>query len=160
MDEIQEVLTCFLTSEILWTIVSGVVVYALSQLLFELWIKPLQKYMDMKSRVSNLLVLYAPYYSDALQLSDENSANKKKEYELVSNETRKLAAEIRGFIEIMPMIHIGMPSKKKLYIASGKFIGLSNGLYKPYNINGRNSEVANDRNIKEIKENLHIFHYE
>lgn len=146
--------------EILWTILTSMVVYVLSQLLFELWIKPLQKYMDIKCRVSNLLVMYAPYYSNEIQLADENSYNKKKDYEIVSNETRKLAAEIREVIEIMPIIHMGIPSKKKLYEASRNLISLSNRLWKPYIINDRSSEAANKNNIKKIKENLDIFYYE
>lgn len=151
----KEVFISIFTSQPFWTIISGVVVFALSQYLMEVWIKPLQDYKKIKYEVAKLLVFNAPYYSNVLQLKDADEARKLK-YTSISEETRTLAAELRAYIELMPLVHPGIPSKKKLHNASAELIGLSNGLFKPYGISDNSSENANRENIENISRNLKL----
>ncbi|WP_316607199.1 hypothetical protein [uncultured Ruminococcus sp.] len=108
------------------TLLSGVIVFILGQILFTLWITPLQKYREIKQKIAYHLTYQARYYSDpALKVDKAN----RDELDKASNELRDIASELQGFIEIMPFIHIGIPSKNDLLETSKNLIGLSNGLF-------------------------------
>ena len=48
----KDVIISILTSQPFWTIISGVIVFAISQYLMEVWIKPLQDYIIIKKEKS------------------------------------------------------------------------------------------------------------
>lgn len=106
------------------TIISGVVVFIIGQYLFSMWIQPLQEYKKIRSKIAFCLTYYAQYYSNVKIVSDQDS-----EYNLGSDDIRKLASELRGFSETISFIHFGIPKKEKIFEASKKLIGLSNSFY-------------------------------
>lgn len=156
---ILESIKFVISSEVFWTIISGVVVFVLCQICVEIWLKPLQQYKKLRQSIATMLVGNAPLYSNALQLADTNKTEVLEKYEQVFSDTRKIAAELRGFIEIVPFFHLGIPSKRKLYEVSRELIGLSNGAYKPYKVNDRSVEQCNTEFITKIKKNLKIYGY-
>ena len=65
-------------SEMLITICSGVIVFALSQWLMEIWVKPLQEYKNLKRRIATVLVYNAQYWSNALSRTRTDETIKKE----------------------------------------------------------------------------------
>lgn len=155
----MQIIKTVITSDVFWTIISGVMVFVLGQVCVETWLKPLQRYKELRQTIATMLVENAPYYSNALQLADENPKEVCEKYNQVFAYTRNVAADLRGFIEVIPWIHIGIPSKKKLYEVSRELIGLSNGESKPYAVNDRSVEESNAESIVRIKKYLKIYGY-
>lgn len=104
------------------TVLTGVTVFVLGQIILEVWIKPTREYLMLKSKISFALVYYANFYSNPLV----NTKNNEK-YNKGSEEIRKLAAELEGYKQRKPIFTF--PRKKNLEIAIKELIGISNGFY-------------------------------
>lgn len=145
-------------SEMLITICSGVIVFALSQWLMEIWVKPLQEYKNLKRRIATVLVYNAQYWSNALSrtITDETI---KKEYSTAADDTRRLAAELKGYIELVPLIHPGIPNRTNLEEASSYLIGLSNGFYQLPEGSEDKSAHYNNQRIEKIKKLLKLYNH-
>lgn len=110
------------------TVLSGVLVYVISQLLLELYINPKKKYKELRERIIYLITLYCCYYHSPYNLLDENrNIRGKGEYEEASSEMRKIGAELAGYIGTIPRIR--KKKIKKLKEVVGAIIGISNGFY-------------------------------
>ena len=132
------------------TLLSGVIVFIVGQILFTIWIVPLQKYKEIKQTITYQLTYQACYYSDPAQTgsNSENHTN-------ASNSLRECAAKLQGFTEILSWPHIGIPSKKILFEASKDLIGLSNGLYSWKA--QKNSQINQNKKLLEnIKKRLNL----
>lgn len=144
---------------IIVTVVSGVLVFIVGQILTSVWLKPLQEYKEIKRKISYQLVFYANVYSNPIDLAKYKDSNSDAvlNYKSVSEELRKSASELAGFIEILSFIKIGIPKKKNLHNAYKNMIGLSNSLFLPYNCICDNEERRNiDEYVKNIKNALNI----
>ena len=53
-------------SSIIITVISGVLVFIIGQILKEIWLTPLQEYKKLKSKISFSLSYYAQYYSNVV----------------------------------------------------------------------------------------------
>lgn len=82
------------------TVISGVLVFAVSEYLREIWVAPLQEYRKIKQKISYLLSFNARCYSNVI---DPNHANKSlvSEYDKAAIELRDAACQLKGFIEII-----------------------------------------------------------
>lgn len=104
------------------TVISGVLVFALSEWLKEIWLTPLQNYKKLKAKVSWSLTMYACFYSNPVNSSDETERFT-DDYRNAQIELRYLASELRAFIETLSWCKIGIPPKKDIYDASANLIG-------------------------------------
>lgn len=125
------------------TIISGVFVFVLSQLFNEYRLKPIQKYKELRAKISYNLTLYANLYMNPVEYK---LVNAKEEINVASNELRQLAAEVDAMIELKPIFSPLIARKKVLADVSGNLIGLSNNLYSPH------PDIAIEQNEKRCKE--------
>lgn len=136
-------------SAIIVTVVSGVLVYIIGEMLQTIWLAPLQKYKEIKHDVAVALSSYAREYTNVIDFACAND-KQLEEYREVCDTLRKLSCEIKGFIETLSWFKVGIPSKKKLAEASDSLMILSNSLFSPYNTpptvqdGHENKETANE----------------
>ncbi len=141
------------------TVLSGVLVFVISEWMKEIWLTPLQNYKKLRGKVSKSLTMYACYYHNPVDIA--NHDNKlPDDYKTASEELRMLASELRAFIETLSWCKLGIPSKGELYDASAHLIGLSNSMMVPYNTH-LDMGIDNSReNENEVKRLLRIYKYE
>lgn len=121
----QSLLTCVIT------VISGVLVFIIGQYLLTIWVQPLQKYKEIRQKISYSLTYYAQYYSNVIDNAHGSLLEETSLYEKGGDEIRKLASELRGFSETISWFHLGIPNKKVLYETSSILIGLSNSFFSP-----------------------------
>lgn len=138
------------------TVLSGVIVFVVCEHLKEIWLKPLQEYRQLKRRVSYLLTNYANYYCNPIGCQTTD-VTKKEEYHKAAQEIREAACELRGFIEVLPRFHPGIPSPEKLFTATGDMIGLSNSFSSPGTEGYYDTILDNTRRRDIIRENLGFY---
>lgn len=112
-------------SETFWTIISGVLVFILSQILMEKVLKPREKFKNIKGKIFYLITLYANLIFNPCRLKDEDK-DIRNNYKEASIEIRKIASEFAGLIESHPIIC----KKKKYNDIVSNLIGISNGLFE------------------------------
>jgi hypothetical protein len=116
--------------QLLATILSGVVVYVLSQLYTEFVLRPIQEYKVLKAKVAKHLVLYACYYSNPQAIG---SSADFPAWKNAGDVTRELASEVAAFAEIKPLkifTLFSIPTKTKLTERATHLIGLSNSYFE------------------------------
>lgn len=118
-----EILKRLLTSSTFLTVVSGVLVFLFGQLFNEYFLKPIQKYKELKARIAYAMTYNAKYYSNPIKNTTPN-----ENYNNASAELSKLAAEVDAMIELNPLGNVFIPSSNRLTEVSKSLIGLSNGL--------------------------------
>ena len=139
------------------TVASGVIVFVICQYLVIVLLQPIQRYKELKEKVSFYLVKYANMYSNPINTNDRYEVVLESEYKEAKNKIRELASEIRGYIEIMPTLRIGIPPKKNLQEASSKLIFISNNMiYKTEMINV-NRGILNSDYALNVKSSLGIY---
>lgn len=127
------------------TIVSGVIVFTVSQIIVQKFVKPYEDYRLLKSNVAFVLVMYANLYCNPANKNDEISDYRKEKYNLASDETRKMAAEISAFRQRKTKKGFGIPSDEDLKIVTAELVSLSNSYFiSP--IQNVYKEMVNNRN--------------
>lgn len=127
------------------TVVSGVIVYIIGEVLQTIWLSPLQKYKEIKHDVAVALTYYARDYSNVIDTSDDEKG--KLRVIEVSNKLRMVSCELTGYIETLSWIKIGIPPKADLKEAAECLMGLSNSLSTPHKC----PEAADDYNKRNRK---------
>jgi len=98
------------------TIISGVLIFILGQLFIELYLKPLQRFKQLRAKAAYCLTFYA----NRFDLTTKISGN-------TSEELRKMAAELNSFAIEKPLLLFNI-SRRRLRNAASAFIGLSNSV--------------------------------
>lgn len=114
---------------LLATVLSGVLVYVISQWYTEFILRPIQEYKRLKAKTANLLILHAQYYANPQIYGDGGDFSVRF---AASTEIRELAAEVAAFAEVKPFhpfVFCAIPTKKSLSKASRCLIGLSNSFF-------------------------------
>lgn len=137
------------------TIISGVLVFVASEYVREVWLSPLQEFKRIKQQISYALVFYADIYSNPYPGNPDNEDVLKK-YTNASEKLREYASTLAGFIEIMPLIHLGIPSHKKIKVAISELIRLSNSMFFPPQSADLDHYTPNKQAADSIRENLGI----
>lgn len=138
------------TNQTFLTVVSGTVVYVLSQLFLELVINPRKEYKQLKQKVLYTISMYCCYYTSPYNLLKEKSnVRPVEEYQMASTELRKIGSEFASYIGTVPKFRC--KKRKRLLEVQQSLISLSNGLYiyRDYNPSKDNRECD-----KVIKKNL------
>ena len=148
-----------ISKDMLYTILSGVGVFVVSQWIMEFILKPVISFDELKGRIASNIVYAAQYYGNPL--SQENffdfsiSAKYKEAYQEVSNELRKLASELAGFQEAHRLLFLFKVRKKTVEFAVLNLIGLSNSLICPEKNMEKTIEL-NEKRKQEILKALDI----
>ena len=120
-------------SSIIVTVVSGVLVFILGEILRDIWLTPLLQYKSVKQEISYTISYYACYFCNPIDRNENQ--NIKDKYCKASDNIRIVAAKLSGYSETLTFFKIGIPSKEKLLDASESLIAISNSVYKrPNNI--------------------------
>lgn len=138
-------ITCVLT------IVSGVLVYIIGEIVQTIWLHPLQKYKEIKHDIAVSLSFYARIYTNVVDPAKCGS-DEKKNYLEVSEKLRYLSCELKGYIETLSWFKCCIPSKKKLSEAADLLMSLSNSLFTPYNCG---SEIKDSINNKTTEKRIY-----
>lgn len=114
--------------EIFLTILSGVIVFILGQLVLKLLIEPIQEFRKTVADIAHALIGYANIYANP---GGVNNESEKK----ASEELRKLSSRLNAQMYLIPFYQIiakifRLPPKDKLVGAASDLIGLSNGVFK------------------------------
>lgn len=84
-----------ITNQTFLTVVSGTIVYVLSQLFLEIVINPRKEYKQLKQKVLYTLSMYCCYYTSPYNLLKENTnVRPVEEYQIASTELRKLVLNL------------------------------------------------------------------
>lgn len=115
------------------TVISGVLVYLLGEIVKEIWLDPSRHYKEIRGKVAYALSYYGNVYTDVIDLA---TADMKyiEEHKRVSDELRILGCELGAIAAMRYSFSVGMPKADVLNNASGCLIGLSNSLFTPYNV--------------------------
>lgn len=135
------------------TVISGVLVYVLSQLYMEKIMNPRKKFKAIRQKIIYSVSMYCRYYHSPYNLLNEkNNVRGKNEYENASIEMRKIGCELAGYIGTIPKIRFN--KIKKLNDVLDALIGISNGFY----IISKDDTVIKDnrKNEKVIKKYLNF----
>lgn len=133
------------------TILSGVIVFIISQLIFEFIIKPREEFNKLKGEIFCYLTMYANIIANPLRYSSIKDVSENKEYLDASKNIRLIASRFAGILES----HKFVCRKKKYYSVTNNLIRLSNNLW----IDKRSKKDIYTENIKfenEIKEKFKI----
>lgn len=133
------------------TILSGVIVFIISQLIFEFIIKPREEFNKLKGEIFCCLTMYANIIANPLRYSSIKDVRENKEYLDASKNIRFIASRFAGILES----HKFVCRKKKYYSVTSNLIRLSNNLW----IDKRSKKDIYTENIKfenEIKEKFKI----
>lgn len=138
-----------------WTVLAGVIVFIAGQLFIELFIRPWQRYKEIRAKVAYCLVMYAKDYGNPIELKRFSELLEAKRPKAEKNmesgdELRKLASEIAGFAEEKWFFY---PSKRKIHEVAAHLIGLSNNLVNP------DPDIAaaqNNERARQIRELLRL----
>lgn len=134
------------------TVVSGVIVYAISQIILECIINPRKQFKMLRQRIIYAITLYCCYYTNPYNPFKEENVRMKEEYDLASSEMRKIGAELAGYIGTIPKFR--KRKIKKLDNVLHALIGISNGFY---NVSEKFDTVEANRKCEEtIKRELKI----
>ena len=101
----------------------------------------------------------APNLKQGMIISTITDETIKKEYSTAADDTRRLAAELKGYIELVPLIHPGIPNRTNLEEASSYLIGLSNGFYQLPEGSEDKSAHYNNQRIEKIKKLLKLYNH-
>lgn len=134
-----EVIKNLLTSNTFLTVVSGTLVFVLSQLFITYFLNPIKEFKELKAKISYTLIFYACYYSNPCG----NDGDKDGKWSESSESLRKMAAEVGSFIQRKPNYNIFIASTKKLLEVQKSLIGLSNGCFNQSNTDYNFEKVEN-----------------
>lgn len=147
----DNILIKIISDNIFLTILSGVIVFIISQLIFEFIIKPREEFNKLKGEIFCCLTMYANIIANPLRYSSIKDVSENKEYLDASKNIRFIASRFAGVLES----HKFVCRKKKYYSVTSNLIKLSNNLW----IDKRSKKDIYTENIKfenEIKEKFKI----
>lgn len=107
------------------TILSGVIVFIISQLIFEFIIKPREEFNKLKGEIFCCLTMYANIIANPLRYSSIKDISENKEYLDASKNIRFIASRFAGILES----HKFVCRKNKYYSVTNNLIRLSNNLW-------------------------------
>lgn len=143
----MEFIIKLITNQTFLTVISGTIVYVLSQLFLELVINPSKEYKKLKQKVLYIISMYCCYYANPYDLSrGDSNVRPIDEYKMASTELRKIGSEFASYIGIVPKYRF--IKRKKLLEVQQSLIGLSNGLYVYENYNPRKDNIECEKTIK------------
>ena len=141
-----EVIKNLLTSNTFLTVVSGTLVFVLSQLFITYFLNPIKEFKELKAKISYTLIFYACYYSNPCG----NNEDKNGMWRETSDSLRKTAAEVGSFVQRKPKFNVFITNNKVLLEVQENLTLLSNGCF---NLNCIDS---NRRCVEKIGELLHL----
>lgn len=136
----NNILIKIITNDTFLTVLSGVIVFIISQLIFEFIVKPREEFNKLKGEIICCLTMYDNIVANPLIYSNINEVRDCKEYLDASKNIRFIASRFAGILES----HKFVCRKKKYYTVTNDLIRLSNNLW----IDKRSKKDIHAENIK------------
>ena len=114
---------------IIGTVISGVIVFLLSQIIVQRYVKPYEEYKWLKREVTYILVMYANLYCNPIKVTDSNQETSINERRQARIETRKIASKVCAFQERIGYRCPGIPPRKRFLETASELIRLSNSFF-------------------------------
>ena len=95
-ETLSDVVSSMITKETFLTVISGVLIFVIGQLFNEYWLKPIQKYKELRAKISYFLCYYGNLYTNPIKSNEDKTG----EWHNGSKKMRELSAEIRSMIEL------------------------------------------------------------
>lgn len=130
------------------TVISGVLVFAISQIIIEYMINPSKKYRELKERIAYTLTLYSCYYMNPYRFDKDENVRNQSEYDDASKEIRKIGSELSGYIGNISKIRF--KKRKRLLEARDCIIGISNGFYQYLEYSPIKDNIEAEKRIKAL----------
>ncbi|MDC8450810.1 MAG: hypothetical protein LV473_20995 [Nitrospira sp.] len=116
-----------MNTTVVLTVISGVLVYVLGQLIVKFVIEPVQETKKLIGYIAHSLIEHANVISNPDVTSKEDKI-------ATSQAIRKLSAELRAQLYLVPKYHVTafifrLPSREKMLSATTSLMGLSNGMF-------------------------------
>ncbi len=129
------------------TIIGGVLIFVIGQLLLKVFIDPIQKLRAIKGSIIDSLSYYAKFYSNPGMITQDNAKK-------TSHALRKLGSELMAITTVLPWYRFWsllrvVPKLGDISKAHCNLIGLSNGL-------STGDAHDNRECVQKIKEALHL----
>jgi len=125
------------------TVISGVLVFVLSEIIQKFFLEPFQKYKKVIGEIDNQLKFYANIIANPDPTNTQIDLYKK-----CSGIMRRLSCKLESTYKQIPCKRL--KTSEKISDAASRLIGLSNSLYQ----NSR--DITNDDDVKEIRKDLNI----
>ncbi|KKR13751.1 MAG: hypothetical protein UT42_C0039G0006 [Candidatus Falkowbacteria bacterium GW2011_GWA2_39_24] len=137
-----------LQSIVFQTVISGVLVFVISQIISKFFLEPIQKYKAIIGKIDNKLKFYANIITSP-GITSEMAQPQKDKYLECSKVLRDLSCELEENYKQIPFVRI-VKLREEISEVAHCLIGLSNGIF---NFEDRRN---NDDLIKRVRENLNI----
>lgn len=124
------------------TVMSGVLVFVLSEIIQKFFLEPLQKYKKVTGKIDNQLKFYANV------ITNPGNILPREIYLECSNTLRKLSCELEVTYKQIPFKKL--TTRRKISDAASRLIRLSNNLSRP------GEALHNSGDIDEIRKDLDI----
>lgn len=128
-------------STVFQTVMSGVFIFILSEVIQKFFLEPLQKYKKVIAKIDNHLKFYMNVIADGCNVLA------KEKYLECSNTLRKLSCELETTYKQIPLKRLN--TRKNVSDAASRLIGLSNNL-------GQLDSKPNRQDVDEIRKELNI----
>mgnify|MGYP000986551967 CR=1 FL=1 len=141
------------------TIVSGVIVFFVCEILREIWFVPLHEYLVVKGKIARALTFYNTYFENPCnQIYLEGKP--KEEHETANTELRQLASELKGLSETI-IFYIRIPPKEKLNEIADELLKLAELIYKTENKEDCSEQIEETKKkVFFVKKELGLFKVE
>lgn len=142
--------------EVITAIIIAFAIFVAEDLYKILIIEPNRSFQSLKGEITYSLIYYANVYNNAIDLADGDEVRIEK-YRNISSAFRDLACKLFVCAENRKKYNFFIPKKKDIQAAASELIGLSNGMFCPYNT-GKCSETnkSNKESVQRIKSLLKI----
>jgi len=124
------------------TVMSGVLVFVLSEVIQKFFLEPLQRYKEVIGEIDNQLKFYANV------ITNPGNILPSEIYLECSNTLRKLSCELEAIYKQIPFKKL--ETRRKVSDAAGRLIRLSN------NLSRQGEALHNSGDMDEIRKNLNI----
>lgn len=142
-----------LQSAVFSSVVAGVAIFILSEILKNVFIQPLLDYQKLKRKIEFTLIMYAPAYQSPVLY--ETIIHQTPFHNAAGTALRECAAELHSFSSRTILIPFDIPKKKCLQDAAKGLMGLSNSLYLPLKSHEKSINIT-QAYIEDVTQNLKI----
>lgn len=114
------------TLSFLIAVATSIATFMVCELLKNILFEPRSRYKKLKEEIAGFIRYYSPYYTKPIKITNENVHTKQvQEYTTAKDDLRRCASQLMGFADVLPVIRLFVPGRKKLYEASNRLFVLS-----------------------------------
>jgi len=141
--------------EIFLTVISGVLVFVLGQIINTFYLQPLNRQRETIGKISDAIIYYANLYTSPINKADSNFDRKEersKAHEIFRNLAAELVSRTQQIPSYQALSSLRIVINKKVIVEARKnLIGLSNGMWP-----GHDDLEHNNRRREQLESQLNL----